>query len=112
MENKEIKHLTLEATDATFTESIAKGVSLVDFWAVWCGPCQVMIPRMDELAIKIGDKAKIMKMNVDENMVTPQSFGIRSIPTMILFKDGKAVEQFVGIQEVDFLVKKIEAQLV
>ncbi len=106
--SQEIKHLAIETTDATFAADITTGVSLVDFWAVWCGPCQVMIPRMEELAWKIWNKAKIMKMDVDANMATPQSFWIRSIPTMILFKDGKPVEQFVGIQEVDFLVNKIE----
>ena len=111
MSNDAKKHLTTEVSDSTFAEAVAKWVSLVDFWAVWCGPCQVMIPRMDELAEKAWDKAKIMKMNVDENMATPQSFWIRSIPTMILFKDWVAVEQLVWIQEVDVLLKKIEALL-
>lgn len=74
-------------TDASFELDTSTGVVLVDFWAEWCGPCQVMIPRLDELATKIGDQAKIMKMNVDENPQTPQKFRIMSIPTLIIFKD-------------------------
>ncbi|MCK9273153.1 thioredoxin [Candidatus Gracilibacteria bacterium] len=101
----------IETTDANFANDIATGVSIVDFWAIWCGPCQVMIPRLDELATKMGDKAKIMKMNVDENGQVPQTFGIRSIPTMIIFKDGKAVEQLVGIQSVDLLASKLESHI-
>ena len=97
----------LHATDANFNSDIATGITLVDFWAVWCGPCQVMIPRLDELVIKVGNKAKIMKMNVDEEPLTAQNFRIMSIPTMIIFKDGKAVEQLVGIQEVSVLEEKI-----
>lgn len=89
--------------DATFEEDIASGVVLVDFWAEWCGPCQVMIPRLEELAVKMGASAKVMKMNVDENPQTPQKFRIMSIPTMIVFKDGKAVEQVVGARSVDDL---------
>lgn len=101
----------IETTDANFASDIAAGVSIVDFWAIWCGPCQVMIPRLDELATKIWDKAKVMKMNVDENMQVPQTFWIRSIPTMIIFKDWKAVEQLVWIQSVDFLASKLESHI-
>ena len=95
------------ATDANFASDIATWVTFVDFWAVWCGPCQVMIPRLDELAAKLWDKAKIMKMNVDEEPLTAQGFRIMSIPTMIIFKDGKVVEQLVWIQEVNLLEQKI-----
>ena len=97
----------LITSDANFENDIATGVTLVDFWAEWCGPCQVMIPRLAELADKVGATAKIMKMNVDENPQTPQKFRIMSIPTMILFKDGKAVEQVVGVRSVDELVTMI-----
>ena len=95
------------ATDAEFQAQVATWVTLVDFWAVWCGPCQVMIPRLDELAAKLWDKAKVMKMNVDEEPNTAQGFRIMSIPTMIIFKDGKPVGQFVWIQEVSFLEAEI-----
>ena len=87
-------------SDANFEDNISTGVVLVDFWAEWCGPCQVMIPRLAELAEKMGESAKIMKMNVDENPTTPQKFRIMSIPTMIVFKDGKPVEQLVGVKSV------------
>ena len=87
-------------SDANFEQDTSAGVVLVDFWAEWCGPCQMMIPRLGELATKMGETAKIMKMNVDENPVTPQKFRIMSIPTMIVFKDGKAVEQLVGVKSV------------
>ncbi len=101
----------LHTTDATFAKDIEKWVSFVDFWAVWCGPCQVMIPRLDELDKKLWGKAKVMKMNVDEEPLTAQWFRIMSIPTMFIFKDGKPVEQFVWIQEVDMLEKKILSYL-
>lgn len=86
-------------TDATFAQDISQGVALVDFWAEWCGPCQAMLPRLKELSENIGDSAKIMKMNVDENMNVPGMFRIMSIPTMILFKDGQPVEKVVGLQD-------------
>ncbi len=89
-----------QTTDATFAADTATGVTLVDFWATWCGPCQIMIPRLDELALKMGDKAKVMKMDVDQNPDTPGSFNIMSIPTIIVFKDGKMVEKMVGTKEV------------
>ena len=91
------------SSDASFEQDISTGVILIDFWAEWCGPCQVMIPRLGDLATKMGESVKIMKMNVDENPTTPQKFRIMSIPTMIVFKDGKAVEQMVGIKSVDEL---------
>lgn len=90
-------------SDASFEQDISTGVVLVDFWAEWCGPCQVMIPRLGELATKMGTMAKIMKMNVDENPQVPQKFRIMSIPTMIVFKDGKSVEQLVGVKSVEDL---------
>lgn len=92
--------LVAHTTDASFAADISKGLVLVDFWAVWCGPCQVMLPRLDELAGKVGGTAKIMKMDVDQNNETPSKFGIMSIPTIILFKDGQVVEKVVGTKEV------------
>jgi len=95
--------LVVHATDASFATDIASGLVLVDFWATWCGPCQVMLPRLDELAAKVEGKAKIMKMDVDQNSDTPSQFGIMSIPTIILFKDGQVVEKAVGTREVSEL---------
>ncbi len=99
------------SSDASFEQDISTGVVLVDFWAEWCGPCQVMIPRLAELATKMGEAAKVMKMNVDENPQTPQKFRIMSIPTMIVFKDGKPVEQLVGVKGVDDLVTMLKKYL-
>lgn len=90
-------------TDASFEADIATGLTLVDFWAEWCGPCRMMLPRLEELASKTEGKAVIAKMNVDENPITPSGFRIMSIPTMILFKDGKPVEKIVGTQDVSAL---------
>lgn len=98
-------------SDANFDQDISTGVVLVDFWAEWCGPCQVMIPRLSELATAMGETAKIMKMNVDENPGTPQKFRIMSIPTMIVFKDGKPVEQLVGVKSVDDLTVTLKKYL-
>ena len=88
------------STDAEFTANISSGVTLVDFWAEWCGPCQLMLPRLEELANKTDGKATIMKHNVDEDPATPSQFRIMSIPTIIVFKDGQPVEKFVGVQDV------------
>ena len=90
-------------SDASFAADTAQGVALVDFYADWCGPCKVMLPRLEELQSKLGASAKVMKINVDNDPETASSFGIMSIPTMIVFKDGKQVEKFVGAQDVSFL---------
>jgi thioredoxin 1 len=87
------------STDAAFVTDIASGVTLVDFWAEWCGPCQLMLPRLEELAGKMDGKAKVMKHNVDNDPQIPTQFRIMSIPTIIVFKDGQPVEKFVGVQD-------------
>jgi thioredoxin 1 len=70
---------------------------LVDFWAEWCGPCKMLTPIINDLSKELEGKVKIVKMNIDENPETPSSFGIRSIPTMVLFKDGKQLDSKVGV---------------
>jgi thioredoxin 1 len=88
----------LEVTDSNFEAEIINSdkPAMVDFWAAWCGPCKMVTPVVKELATEYGDKIKIGKCNVDENPVAPSRYGIRSIPTLILFKDGQVVEQIIG----------------
>ena len=86
------------ATDGNFESEVLKSNQpvLVDFWAEWCGPCKALAPTIDAIAAEFQGKVKVMKMNVDENPQTPGQFRIRGIPTLILFKNGQAVEQLVG----------------
>jgi thioredoxin 1 len=84
--------------DATFDKEVLKSdvPVLVDFWAVWCGPCKAIAPAVDELASQYRGKVKIAKMDVDEHQQVPQQYGIRSIPTLLLFKGGRVVDTIVG----------------
>ncbi len=88
----------VHTTDATFTEDVIKSDKpvLLDFWAEWCGPCKMIAPILDELAAEYRDRLKIAKLNIDENPQTPPKFGIRGIPTLILFKNGTVEAQKVG----------------
>ncbi len=85
-------------TDDDFEASVlnAEGPVLVDYWAEWCGPCKMIAPALDELSGEMGDKLKIAKLNIDENPSTPSKFGVRGIPTLMLFKDGQVVGTKVG----------------
>lgn len=98
-------------SDASFVADTATGITLVDFWADWCGPCRMMLPRLEELQKKLGTKARILKMDVDANQQIAGSFRIMSIPTMILMKDGQPVEKFVGAQDVAIIEAAIEKHL-
>lgn len=90
--------LVQHITDEQFQSTIAKGVTLVDFWAPWCGPCKMIAPILEELAGELHGQARIVKINVDDNPTVASQFGIMSIPTLLLFKDGQKVDQKVGGQ--------------
>ena len=88
----------LEIEDSSFESEVLKADQpvMIDFWAPWCGPCKALSPVIEELAATYGDRIKFTKCNVDDNPVTPGNYGIRSIPTLIFFKDGEVSEQIVG----------------
>ena len=98
-------------TKETFNQTIENGVTLVDFWAPWCGPCKMQLPIVEELSTELSGKANIAKINVDEEPEIASQFGVMSIPTLILFKDGQPVDKMVGLQSKDALKNKIEGQL-
>lgn len=100
-------------TDDNFEEEVenADKPVLVDFWAEWCGPCRMIGPVVKEMAGEYEGKAKIGKVNVDENPNTSMKFGVRSIPTLLIFKDGKVADQIVGAVPKSQLTKKLDAQL-
>ena len=103
------KYITL--TDENFQAEVfdAQEPVLVDFWAPWCGPCRRIAPIIEELATDFEGKAKITKMNVDENPQIPMQFGVRSIPTLLFIKDGQVVDQVIGLASKKALADKLEA---
>ena len=100
----------LEVTDASFEQNVLKSDQLVmvDFWATWCGPCKALSPVVDEVAQAYSGKAKVYKMNVDANNATPMRYGVRGIPTLLIFKDGKVAEQIVGYVPKDTIQKALD----
>lgn len=98
----------VNATDQSFETETSQGTVLVDFWAPWCGPCKMIAPVLEEISGELGDKLKIVKLDVDENPDTAAKFGVMSIPTLLVFKDGAKVDQFVGFQPKDALLAKLE----
>jgi thioredoxin 1 len=94
-------------TDKNFHNQIKSGTTLVDFWASWCLPCKMMAPVINEIAEEISGKAFVGKLNVEHHKVIAAKYNIRNIPTMILFREGKEVERFVGAKNKNFLLKQI-----
>lgn len=92
MSNEKVVHLN----EGDFDQGISSGLTLVDFWAEWCAPCKALAPTMDELADKYSGKLTVAKVDIDANPNIPVKFGIRGIPTVMLFKDGEQVDIFVG----------------
>ncbi|NWO19467.1 thioredoxin [Leptotrichia sp. oral taxon 223] len=103
--------MALSLNKDNFEQSIANGVALVDFWAEWCGPCKMQLPIIEEFSSEMEGKATIGKVNVDEQLELAQSFGIQSIPTLILFKDGKPVKKLVGLHSKESLYEEINQVL-
>jgi thioredoxin 1 len=104
---------TAKVTDATFESDVIKSAEpvVVDFWAEWCGPCKMIGPSLEELAKDYAGKVKIVKLNVDENPAVAGKLGIRSIPTLMLFKDGKVAAQKVGAAPKGELAKWINGAI-
>ncbi len=101
----------LDLNHANFEKEVASGVTLVDFWAEWCGPCRMMLPNLAQFALESAGKVKVAKVNVDQNMDLAQRFHIMGIPALIVFKDGQIVKQVAGVHDVDQLIELTDSCL-
>ncbi len=101
----------LTVTDSNFKNEVIGSDQpvLVDFWATWCGPCRMIAPMIEELAVQFDGRAKVVKLDVDNNPQTAMQFGIRSIPTLLFFKDGQVVDQLIGASSKKALAEKLES---
>lgn len=98
----------VNATDQNFSNETSQGLVLADFWAPWCGPCKMIAPVLEELDGELSDTVKIVKVDVDENQETAGKFGVMSIPTLILLKDGEIVDKVVGFQPKEALAELVK----
>ncbi|MFB6467928.1 thioredoxin [Cytobacillus sp. Hz8] len=98
-------------TDQTFSAETSSGLVLADFWAPWCGPCKMIAPVLEEIDAEMGDKVKIVKLDVDENQETAAKFGVMSIPTLLVFKDGEVVDKVVGFQPKEALTERLSSHV-
>lgn len=99
----------LTLTDKNFQQQTKNKVVLVDFWAEWCAPCKMMAPVLNDVANELTENAYVGKLNIEQYQSMAQQFNVRSIPTLIIFKNGKEVKRFVGIKQKDFLLKEINS---
>ena len=106
--------MAFEFTDANFQDTVIdkEGVAVVDFWAEWCGPCRMLTPIIEELSSEYDGKATVGKLNVDQNPEIAMKYGVRSIPTILVIKNGEVVDKHVGVTTKTALAGKIDAQLV
>ncbi|WP_062355315.1 thioredoxin [Bacillus kwashiorkori] len=101
----------VNANDQSFSQEISSGLVLADFWATWCGPCKMIAPVLEEIDGEMGDKVKIVKLDVDQNQETAAQYGVMSIPTLILFKDGEIVDKVIGYRPKEALLEVINPHL-
>ena len=102
------KMAIVNVTDQNFADETSEGLVLADFWAPWCGPCKMIAPVLEELDAEMGDQVKIVKLDVDENQETASKFGVMSIPTLLVMKNGEVVDQVVGFQPKDQLAELLK----
>ena len=107
---EKVQEAVQEVSDANFEQVVLKAEQpvMVDFWATWCGPCKALSPVVDEVAKSYNGKLKVFKMDVDRNNATPMRYGVRGIPTLLIFKDGKVAEQIVGYVPKDTIQKALD----